>query len=70
MAFKLSKLILGLHHRSNEYYLSYSQSSCGEIAGFEFSNGTSSISVANGETVAIDELPSDFYLNLLIKEYL
>ena len=46
--------------------LSYSQSSCGEIAGFEFSNGTSSISVANGETVAIDELPSDFYLNLLI----
>jgi len=45
---------------------SYADVTCGNIEGFEFTNGHESVHATDGETYVFDELPGHFYLNALI----
>ena len=42
---------------------------CGNISGFEFSNGNSSIAIQNDEEYYIGDLPSNFYVDLIVSGY-
>ncbi|SFJ50286.1 T9SS type A sorting domain-containing protein [Olleya namhaensis] len=42
---------------------------CGSIAGFEFSNGSSSTAISNNQSYYIGDLPSDFYIDLQVNGY-
>ncbi len=53
---------------------SYSQDSderrnCGEIEGFEFSNGSESMAIENGGSYNIADIPSNAFINLLVDGY-
>ncbi|WGD35197.1 T9SS type A sorting domain-containing protein [Olleya sp. YS] len=40
--------------------------SCGDISGFEFSNGSDTVSIVNDGSYDIDALPDNFYVDLLV----
>lgn len=39
---------------------------CGEISGFEFTNGSQNVTITNNETYALDALPNNFYVDVLV----
>ena len=45
---------------------SFADVTCGQIEGFEFTNGNESVAANDGDAYAIDELPGHFYVNSLI----
>ncbi len=42
---------------------------CGSIAGFEFSNGTTTTAISYNQSYYINDLPNNFYVNLLVSGY-
>ena len=48
---------------------SYANNNCGEINGFEFSNGSESMAIENGGVYNITDIPSNAFINLLIDGY-
>ncbi len=45
---------------------SYASNNCGEINGFEFSNGSESMAIENGGVYNITDIPSNAFINLLV----
>lgn len=39
---------------------------CGQISGFEFSNGNSSISITDGGEYTLSQLPNNFYVDVIV----
>ncbi|WP_299890032.1 T9SS type A sorting domain-containing protein [uncultured Lacinutrix sp.] len=48
---------------------SYATTDCGHISGFQFSNGNSSVDIVDGGTYSISDLPSNFYIDVLVTGY-
>ena len=48
---------------------SYANRNCGEIEGFEFSNGSESMAIENGGSYNIADIPSNAFINLLVDGY-
>ncbi|WP_417195964.1 T9SS type A sorting domain-containing protein [Bizionia sp.] len=48
---------------------SYASNNCGEINGFEFSNGSESMAIENGGVYNITDIPSNAFINLLVDGY-
>lgn len=42
---------------------------CGNIAAFEFSNGSTNVTINNNQTYYIGDLPNNFYVDLLVMGY-
>ncbi|AUC77648.1 T9SS type A sorting domain-containing protein [Olleya sp. Bg11-27] len=39
---------------------------CGDISGYEFSNGTDAVAITNNAVYELNSLPNDFYVDLLV----
>ncbi|QIJ88156.1 hypothetical protein C7H62_0346 [Mesoflavibacter sp. HG96] len=42
---------------------------CGDIYGFKFKNGNTSVAITNNATYSINELPNNFYVQLIVSGY-
>ncbi|RAJ13469.1 T9SS type A sorting domain-containing protein [Olleya aquimaris] len=42
---------------------------CGSIAGFQFSNGTSTVAIVDNAEYSLDQLPTGFYVDLLVNGF-
>ena len=50
-------------------FTSFAQNSCGEIDGFQFSNGSESTEISNGGEYDINTLPNNFFIDLNVNGY-
>ncbi len=49
--------------------VAFDETYCGNIAGFEFSNGSSSVTISNDQSYYIGDLPNNFYVDLIVNGY-
>ncbi len=50
-------------------FQSFADVTCGHIEGFEFTNGHESVSISDGNTYVLGELPANFYINMHVNGY-